>query len=288
VRLGIPALLFMLTVQPITVYWLLQRFVSPDRPAFFHAYWPYVSSGRFLSGSGPMWFTLALLGFSLVYGLVRLARRMPPRDQLDAPLPTHQQVAGLALVMGLCTFLVRIVQPIGTNVLNMQLCFFSQYILLFAVGVRAWRRNWLQRIPYGFGMRWLLLALTIGSLAWVALVISVSLRHTESQISGGLTWQSAALSLWESFFCVGVCLGLTGLFREKLNHRGPLTGWLSDNSFCVYFIHTPILIAVTHALHGWAASKPLKFLCATLLGATVSYLAAAFVLRRIPILKRVL
>ena len=39
--------------------------------------------------------------------------------------------------------MVRIVQPMGTNILNMQLCYFSQYILLFGVGlnyvmVRRW------------------------------------------------------------------------------------------------------------------------------------------------------
>ncbi|MHB8520085.1 MAG: acyltransferase family protein [Limisphaerales bacterium] len=288
VRLGIPTLLFMLTIQPFTVYWLLKVFADPDRPPLFRAYWSYLSSGRFLGGSGPMWFTLALLGFSLVYGLVRTASRKQPANRPDGALPRPGQVVALVSVMGLCTFLVRIVQPVGTNVMNMQLCYFSQYILLFAVGIQAWRRNWLLRIPYGLGMRWFALALIGGGLAWFALLFAILRTHTESQVNGGLTWPSAALSFWESFVCVGFCLGLTVLFREKFNRRGRLTGWLSDNSFAVYFIHTPLLIAVTLALRGFAAPRPVKFLCATLLGATVSYLAAAYGLRRIPVLKRVL
>src|SRR5579862_4909717 len=169
-RLGLPSLFYMLVVHPVTVYWLLRDFHDPTRPSLAHAYFPYLSTGRFLSGSGPMWFAVALLGFSAVYGLLRLeGDRKRPQDGPEAVLPGHPHVAGLVFVMGLSTFLVRIVQPIGTNILNMQLCFFSQYVLLFICGIVAWRRNWLLRIPYAFGMRWLSMALSAGSAAWLGL-----------------------------------------------------------------------------------------------------------------------
>ena len=173
IRLGLPSLFFMLIVHPVTVYWLLRDFAEHSRPSLGHAYLPYLTSGRFLSGSGPMWFALALLFFSLVYGGIRVMSNRPPRNDPEAPLPRHRQIIGLALLMGLCSFLVRIVQPMGTNILNMQLCFFSQYILLFVVGIYAWRRNWLMRIPYAFGMRWLAAALTVGMVAWVPWSFSV-------------------------------------------------------------------------------------------------------------------
>ncbi|SPE61012.1 Acyltransferase 3 (fragment) [Verrucomicrobia bacterium] len=153
VRLGIPSLLFMLLIHPATVYWLLRDFADHSRPSLGRAYWPYLSSGRFLDGSGPMWFAVALLLFSLVYGIARIARRKSPTTEPDAALPARRQLIGLAIVMGLGTFLVRIVQPMGTSILNMQLCYFCQYVLLFAVGILAQRRNWLLRIPYRLGMR---------------------------------------------------------------------------------------------------------------------------------------
>jgi surface polysaccharide O-acyltransferase-like enzyme len=190
--------------------------------------------------------------------------------------------------MGLCTFLVRIVQPIGTNVLNMQLCFFSQYILLFIVGIQAWRRNWLSRIPYEFGIRWLISALIVGTLVWVLLVVAIITTHTEAKLMGGLTWQSAGLSFWESFFCIGICLGLLVLFHKKFNHQGSVAKWLSDNCFSVYLFHPPLLIAITLALRGFAAPKPLKFLVATILGVAVTYLASEFVFRRVPMLRKML
>jgi len=288
VRLGVPSLFFMLVVQPVTVYWLLRDFADPSRPSLRQAYWPYISSGRFLSGSGPMWFAVALLLFSVVYGLVRVVWRKSPRIDSEAVLPNDTQVLGLALTIGLATFLVRIVQPMGTSIMNMQLCYFSQYIALFCVGVIAARRNWLLRIPYAFGRRWLSLALLLGTLLWMALGFLIVLTHSETKLSGGFTWQSAAMSFWESFFCLGVCLGLIVLFREKFNRQGPLVRWLSANSFSVYLLHTPILIAITLVIRSFDVPKPVKFLCATGLGVVFSFLASGFVFRKIPWLKRVL
>jgi surface polysaccharide O-acyltransferase-like enzyme len=235
-----------------------------------------------------MWFAFALLLFSLVYGLIRLASRTPPKSDALAALPGHAQIAGLAAVMGLCTFLARAVQPMGTNIMNFQLCFFSQYILLFVVGTIAWRRNWLVRLPRALALRWFALAWTVGVLAWCAIVVTVMRTNTMARLSGGFTWQSAAFSFWESFFCAGLCLGLLVLFRDRFNSQGPLARWFSDNSFAVYLFHPPILIAITLALRGWAAPKPAKFFCATLLGVAATFLMSSLVFRRIPGLKRVL
>jgi peptidoglycan/LPS O-acetylase OafA/YrhL len=287
-RLGVPSLLYMLAVHPFIVYWLLHVFADHSRPSLAKAYLPYLTSTRFLSGSGPMWFALALLLFSAVYAVCRKLNPKPHAAETQTALPTNSQVAGWTLAIGLCTFLVRIWQPIGTNILNMQLCFFSQYILLFIVGIRAWRRDWLMRIPYRFAMRWMTAALTVGSLVWLGIIMAALVTHTENRLFGGWNWQSAGLSLWESFFCVGVCLGLIVLFRDKFNRQGKLARWLSDNSFSVYVFHPPLLIAVTLAMRGLDAPKLVKFLLATVLGTAVTYLASSLVLRRIPVLKRFL
>lgn len=287
-RLGVPSLFFMLVVQPVTVYWLLRDFADPSRPSLRQAYLPYLSSGRFLGGSGPMWFALALLLFSAVYALVRVVDKKPLKTEVHLALPNNMQVLGLAAMIGLATFLVRVVQPMGTSILNMQLCYFSQYVVLFCLGIFAARRHWLLRIPYEFGRRWFMLALVVGTFLWMLLLYLILQTHSEAKLSGGLTWQSAYMSFWESFFCVGVCLGLIVVFREKFNRQGPLVRWLSANAFSVYLFHTPILIAVTLAMRSFAAPKPLKFLCATVFGVIFSYLASGFVFGKIPLLKRIL
>jgi surface polysaccharide O-acyltransferase-like enzyme len=288
VRLGLPSLFFMVVVQPVTIYWLLRNFADPSRPSLAQAYLPYLTSGRFLGGSGPMWFAVALLLFTVTYVILRKLFNPGSFRQTPAALPTHGQVIGLIIAMGLGSFLVRIVQPIGTNILNLQLCFFPQYIILFALGIYAWRRDWILRIPYQFGLRWFCVSAVLGSLTWVAFLVVLLKTHTEDKLSGGLTWQSAVYSFWEAFFCCGICLGLMVGFREKFQYRGRFARWLSANSFCVYMFHTPLLIAVTLALRGLEAPKLVKFACATILGVAVSFLASSLVLRRIPLLKRIL
>lgn len=61
-RLGIPALLYMLVIHPCTVYFLLGR-TWANKPSFAGFYSKYFFEGRILSGSGPLWFALALLIF---------------------------------------------------------------------------------------------------------------------------------------------------------------------------------------------------------------------------------
>jgi len=286
VRLGIPSLVYMLVIHPFTVYWLLRDFFEPARPSLLREYPSYILSGRFLGSSGPMWFAVALLIFSAMYAFAK--RHAVVRNKPDSDLPGNAHVFLLALAIAVCAFAIRIIQPMGTNVLNMQLCFFSQYVILFAVGILARRRNWLVRIPYAFGMRWFVWTAIIGTAAWAALLGTLLHTHTQDKLGGGFTWQSAAFSFWESFFCVGVCLGLLVLFRERFNHQGKLARWLSDNSFAVYMFHTPVLIAVTLAMRGFEAPKLVKFGCATILGVVFTYAASSLLFRRIPLLRRVL
>ena len=287
IRLGIPSLFYMLVINPFIVYWMLKDYygITATFPA---SYGRYITTFRWLGGCGPMWFAIALLIFCLVYAAVRGTRETVPHNHFEAALPSHSQVICFAILMGLCSFLVRIVQPMGTSFFNMQLCYFSQYILLFSVGILARRRNWLQRIDYSFGMRWFTLALTAGVVAWFALVAAVAAKHSTAELNGGLTWQSAAMCFWEAFFCVGICLGLTVLFRDRYNHQTKSAKWMSDNCFSVYLFHPPFLIAITLLMRGLVAPKPLKFLCATILAAVVTWLASSLVFRRTPLLKQVL
>jgi len=287
-RLGIPSLVFMLLIHPFTVYWLLRNFNDRRIPSLLNAYPRFLTSSKVLSATGPMWFAVALLIFCAIYALVRLVGSRKEFPTLTA-LPGNAAVIGLILLMGACTFLVRISQPIGANVLNMQLCYFSQYVLLFAVGLLAYRGDWLARIPYSFGMFWMKLALTAGVAAWFVLILTSSaLQGHTKNLLGGFHWQSAAFSFWEAFFCLGICLGLTVLFRERFNTQGPFSQWMSRNSFTAYLIHTPLLIAITLAMKPLSAPPVVKFVIASAFAVPLTFAVSGFLRPRIPGLRRVL
>ena len=104
-----------------------------------------------------------------------------------------------------------------------------------------------------------------------------------SVFNGGWHWQSAGLSLWESFFCAGTCIGMTVLFRERFNSHGRISKFLSDNAFTVYVFHPPILIACAILLHPLAWPALAKAALLTCLAAAGSFAASALILRKSPL-----
>lgn len=293
-RLGIPALIYMLFVNPAIIYYLLAfRWTIPRPPAEQYLL-GYILSLEFLGGSGPMWFALALLVFSAAYVAARLLRGDQEKKdeeaaEEEAKLPRHRDVVALALIIAAAAFTIRLVQPIGTDVLNMQLSFFASYVALFAVGIAARRRRWLLRIPYSFGMAWLKVALVGGTAFWLALFLfGIGPEGDISKTYGGLTWQSAAYALWEAFFALGTILGLVVIFRERFNSGGRLARFMADNSFSVYVFHPPILILVTLALRGFAWHPLVKFAVAAAMAVPLCFVASELLLRRIPVVKKIL
>lgn len=285
VRLGIPSLIFMLLIHPVMVYWLLRRFYDPGRPSLAAAYPRYLATGRVLSGTGPMWFAVALLIFCFAYAG---ARAVLPRVRIQR-LPAHQDVIAAMALVAACTFALRIVEPIGASILNMQLCYFSQYIVLFALGIAAYRGDWLRRISSSFGLFWFRLALVIGIPGFFAVVAASGALHGDpTPLLGGWHWQSGLFSLWESFFCVGVCLGLTVLFRDRFHTQTAFTAWMSKNSFTAYLLHSPILVATTLALRSMQAPVGVKFLCAALIAVPVTFVVSGALRPAIPGLRRIL
>ncbi len=287
-RLGLPVAFYALVLQPINFYAVLMHKGEP-LPPFGPVYAQHITSLRVLSGTGPLWFALALLIFTTVYALVRRARGSGTWRPARAEPPGHQAVGWFLAGLAGVTFLVRVAQPIGTDVFNMQLCFFPQYIALFVVGMMARRGDWFAGWSRAFGLRWLRVALAAGPPLWLLAVLGAQPWSGDfTRVAGGWHWPSAVYCLWESLFCVGICLGALVLVRDRANRQTSWTQFLSDNAFAVYVFHAPILIGLTMLLSrlGW---PPLaKFVLLSGLSLGVSFAGAALLFRRVPGLRRIL
>jgi glucan biosynthesis protein C len=283
-RLGVPTLIFAMFLQP-SIALLRSRLLGEPITASLSGYWGYLFSTSFLSGTGPMWFALALLIFSIIYAGVRL---MGIHASTSDRVPTHLQVFGLFALMSIGSFLVRIIQPIGTNVWNMQLGFFTQYILLFYLGVIARRHDWFNRIPIRFAMPWVLAVVLIGPVLWSITIIGVVRSGNPETLAGGVHWQSAGYATWESLFCVGACLGFLTIFREYVNRQGPFAHFMSNNAFAVYVFHAPILVVLAVLMRNWSEYPFEKFLMLSAMGLVVTFLFANYVVRYTPGLRDVM
>jgi len=288
-RLGIPLLVFEFLIQPLLACSLARAGVidlggSPGE--YFR--WYYTS---FHIGSGPLWFVEVLLIFSVLYVAWRLLHKRIPAAYSDpGRLPGMTGILSLAILLGILSFAARLRFPVNWafGPLNLQLAFFVQYIAMFIIGVIAYRRDWLQRLPITMAVSCFVLA---GLLIVVALpllfVLGGALDGQSWRYLGGWHWQAFAYAMWEQWLAVAMMVGLVVLFRERLNRQGPVARAAAASSYTVYIIHAPVIILFALAVRNLPLYPLLKFAVAALVTIPITF-AVANLLRQLPLARRIL
>ena len=289
IRLGLPTLFYMLAIHPFILLVLNPwKATFPPATAF---YADFLRTGNFLGESGPLWFALALLIFCAVLVVVRAfpsdASKRGRVADVFTPAPSGTQLVSFAVMLGVLSFVVRLVWPIGTNVLNLQFCFFAQYIAAFAVGILAARRGWLLALASSTRARragWI--ALIGGPIVLLTLMVTGG-QEGHEPFTGGWRWQALGYALWEQSVGVGLALGLMAYLSRCLNRDTPRLRWLSERCFGVYVLHAPVLVALMIAFRGLPQNPYGLIALLTLTGLVVSFIVADLA-RRIPGLKSIL
>jgi glucans biosynthesis protein C len=280
-RLGLPTLLYLLVIGPLTQYFLSWTWGSGG---FGHQWLLHLRDGEWLSETGPMWFCAALLIFAVVYALVRLTGWKEPRIEPAVDHRGGMAVAIFIAIMAASTFLVRTGVHGDASVLNMHPGDFLQYILMFAAGTFGYRGNWITELSERACLLWGALAISFATPLLAALILfGGGLQRETAQYAGGFNPVSAGKCLWEALVCVGVGFLMLAVYRRYFDAQGSAARWLSDNAFGVYLIHPPILIGSAILLHPVALSGLVKAMLLTLVAAVGSFAASAFVLRKSPL-----
>ena len=242
---------------------------------------------RFING--PLWFAQALLIFSLVYCAVRALFGPPLAGAARLPRPVPGPLAWWlsALGVGAAALAIRQFVPTGVNSWGLQLGFFSSYIVLFAVGLAAWRNDWLRHLDPRRARAWLCIA----AVAWIGMPAAILIARKlngvgGSNFSGGLSWTAIFYAFWEPLVAWGLIAALLVLFREHVNAPSARWEWLGRRAYAVYIIHPPALVGVALALHGWPAPSLVKFALTGSLAIAACWLLAD-PLVRLPGVKRV-
>jgi glucan biosynthesis protein C len=280
-RLGLPTVLYMLVIGPLTQYFLSRTWGTGG---FVHQWLVHLWDGEWLSETGPMWFCAALLVFSIIYGLIRLSGWTEPRIELGGRAREGVSIAAFIAVMAASTFLVRIAVTEDASVLNVHPGDFPQYVLMFAAGAFGYRGGWLVGLSERLCIRWASATLAFAVPLFAGLVLFVgALQGQTAPYAGGFNAVSAGKCLWEALVCAGMGLLILAVYRRHFDRQNQVTRWLSDNAFGVYLIHPPILIGFAMLLHGLSLCPVAKAALLTLLAAIGSFAASAFVLRKTPL-----
>jgi surface polysaccharide O-acyltransferase-like enzyme len=271
-RLGIPILLYLLILHPVTV--ALAR-TADGRPflGVFEFLW---SHGKF--EPGPLWFTEALLIFTAVWLVLRLARRNLSVPG-SVPFPSDTVLLAAALVTGIAAFLLRLVWPVGVNVAFLQLGYFASYIVLFVAGCAGADRGWLEQIPEHVRKIWIRVAWLAFPVFPLVAVFGSRISWLSGKAEGGLNLQALTYAFWEPLVAWGVIIGLLCYFQRRFSRPGGLWPSLARRAYLIYIVHPPILVGVALAWRDVAAPALVKFLLTGSVACALCYIVAGLVLR---------
>ena len=288
-RLGIPLIIFYFVLSPVASigFWQMPASLTGiTTPLTWQAY-PH------LLGMGPLWFVAMLLIFDFGYAVWQMLTRNRTSDLMSkSSLPSYLLIGVFILALALASYLVRIVVPIGKEVLDFPtLAYLPQYLSFFVLGTVASRHDWFRTLPRSMGVVGFVIAVVAAvalfPIAFISLLISLENGSQQLPPYGYGTWQSAVYTLWDSTFAVGMVLGLIPLFRRFFNGQGRFGRFLSQHSYAVYVIHIPIVVFLAYALRGIELAALLKFGMAAVIGVPLCF-AVAYIVRRIPGVSRVL
>lgn len=288
VRLGIPLVVWVLAISPVFGY--LGARVLEGYPGSLSTWYLTVQPTLHYLGLGPLWFVFSLLVFTLVYVAWRIVRKEKGQG-VSGPrhFPALHAILLFAIFLAIVSFCIRILFPIGSEweLFSLQVPYYPQYIALFIIGLFAAGSDWLVGVPPSTGKLCAGLAIALALLQPLLLFTVDFTAGDLSPLLGGLHWQSLLYSLWEQLTGIAIIIGLVWLFRERLDHQGPVAKAAAADSYAVYIIHPLVLVPLAVGLRSLLLPPIPKFLLASALVIPLCFLIAHLI-RAIPGAKRVL
>jgi len=282
-RLGIPLLVFIFILGPLTAAMV----ASHDGKGFWIVF-PYLWNHAVII-NGPLWFAQALLIFSLAYCAWRAIFGSPLAHSAHSPHPVPSYTRWLlsAILVGAASLAIRQFVPAGKNIIGLQLGYFAPYIFLFAIGIAAWRYDWLRQLQWKHARPWII---TLAA-AWPLMPVSIAIAMRvfppgKANFGGGHTWPAIIYAFWDPFVSWGLIAAWLLIARSYMNKPSAVWSWLNRRAYAVYIIHPPVLVGISLLLHPFVAPAILKFVITGTLSCIATWLIAD-PLVRIPGVRRI-
>jgi glucan biosynthesis protein C len=224
-----------------------------------------------------MWFIEHLLIFSACYALwrmIRQGRAEPSRNQANPP--GYLTVLIFAFGLAVVTTVVRIWFPIDKWVyllgfVKVAFADVPRDLSFFIIGVLAYRRQWVTRFRTRAGLGWLLVGV-IAAVMWYTYALALRSILPISDTAMGILYP-----IWEMALCCGMCIGLTVLFREKLNLQGRIGKAMAQSQYAAYIFHVPIILLFQSMMLHVELPPFAKFALVTLASVPLTFLFSHWV-----------
>jgi peptidoglycan/LPS O-acetylase OafA/YrhL len=282
-RLGVPLLAFIFVLGPFTA-----AMVAAHEGKGFWNVFPYLWNHAIII-NGPLWFAQALLIFSLGYCAWRatFGSSLAHSARTSHAVPSYLRWLLCAILVGAVSLAIRQFVPTGKNIMGLQLGYFAPYTFLFAVGIAAWRYDWLRQLQWKHARPWIITLLV----AWPIMPISIAIAMRvfppgKANFGGGHTWPAVMYAFWDPFIAWGLIAAWLLFARAFMNKPSAFWSWLNRRAYAVYIIHPPVLVGISLLLHPFAAPAILKFPVTGTLTCVATWLIADPLVRA-PAIRRV-
>jgi len=290
-RLGTPILFFLMLIIPLLRYVLAinVKHYNGSLWQFLSQYFESQYIKNFNLDTGPLWFVEALLIFAFIYVLFKQWKRDSDSEAhlSQKNIPSNIFIAFFAVFLGMVSFIVRLRFPIGWNfdALNFQIAFFPQYIVLFIIGLVAYRRDWFTGISDSTGKFWGKIAIIL--IIILPIIMFLGGAEDPTPFLGGVHWQALIFAIWEQVFCIAVIITLVVLFRKRFNYQGRLTKGMSASAYTVFIIHAPTAVIIALGFKNINLHPLIKFPIVGFIVVTLCFLLGNFI-RKLPIARNIL
>lgn len=275
-RLGLPLLAFIFVLNPLTSA-LITAYEGKGFWLTFAYFWNHG-----IIGAGPLWFAQALLMFCLGYCAWRAVFGSSPAESVRIPsaVPSYWRWLVSAFLVGGASVAIREFVPAGKNVIGLQLGYFAPYVFLFAIGIAAWRYDWLRQLNWEQVRPWILTLAVAWPLMPLSIIVAMRVFGPgKANFSGGLSWPAILYAFWDPFVAWGLIAGWLLFARTFMNKPSRFWSWLNRRAYAVYIIHPPVLVGISLLLHGWIAPAILKFAVTGTLTCIAAWLIADPIVR---------
>ncbi|MHA1977648.1 MAG: acyltransferase family protein [Candidatus Hodarchaeales archaeon] len=295
IRLGIPLLIYGIFVSPLVNFfvrnfayyvYLPQDFV--DGPPSIIDIFQY-NFDNLIIGVDHLWFLQALLLFAVIYVLYRsLISQNKFKDFYNDSFPNDKVLIASIAFLAIITFVVRMFYPVDTEFLNFQLGHFTHYAFCFWIGLLAYNGKWFDNLSGSQAKRWIGVALVMLVLLPIVLVVLVDFDNPNFDLfKGGLTLEAIIYTVWESITLIAISIGLTYLFRTKMNRSNKVLKSMSGGAYTAYIIHAIVILIIMTILIPVSLPAIMKFFIGALVGIPLIFILSHYI-RQIPYFSRVL
>jgi hypothetical protein len=272
-RLGVPLLVYVVFINPLTDYLGHGRHEHRNLVSYLAT-----------TEASVMWFAAALLAFSVAYAALRCVR---PAAQPGRSLrPGLLSAAALAIAVS--SFAVWQPWPVmGDTFLNLRWGEWPQGAVLFALGVHAAEAGWLDDFPPVLARRlgWVAAA---GVAALMTLLLYLVLARGKDQaLAMGADPPTMAFALLDGVIAVTGTLWFLSWLRRRWPAHGVMLAKAARASYATYVIH-PLVLTTIMVLLAWVALAPeIKFVLVAAAGVAACF-TAGYALTRVPGVSKVL